>query len=51
MGYEEIQPLAMERQTIIEKLKYIKTEKTREELSKRYDELTEKIIQLMTKRA
>lgn len=49
MAYEEIQALASERQPIAEKLKYIKTEKTREELLKRYSELTEKIVELMTK--
>ncbi len=51
MSYELIIPLAAERQKIAQKLKYIKTEKTIEELTKRYEELTEKIIELMTKKA
>ena len=50
MGYEEIYPIASERTSIYEKLKYIKTEKTREELTKKYQELTEKIIELMKKK-
>ena len=51
MGFEAIQILASERKTILEKLKTIKTVRTREELNQKYDELTKKIIELMSKKA
>lgn len=51
MGFEVIQKLASERKTILEKLKTIKTIKTREELNQKYDELTKKIVELMSKKA
>ena len=51
MIYDEIQALANERKPILEKLKYIKTESTRQELIKEAERLTNEIEKLFKKRA
>lgn len=50
MGYEKIQALALERKPILEKLKYIKTESTRQELIKEAERITKEIEKLFNEK-